>query len=304
MLTMDELNFHHLRYFWVVAREGSVTAAADRLGVGQPVISMQLKRLERQFRQRLFEKAGRGLKLSEFGQIVFDYAEDIFRLGRELCESAAENQPRNRVRRLAAGIADALPKLIVYKLLEPVYALPEPVQLRCEEDRPETLLAELAAGNLDLVLTDSSDILNPRVKLYRHPLGECGVTFFATARMAGKLRREFPASLDGAPMLLPTRESALRRALDAWFVQQRIDPEVRGEFADSALLKVFGQTGWGVFALPSAIEAEVLSQFDLQVVGREEKIRERYFVVTGERKLTHPAVVAIRDAARQELFGS
>jgi LysR family transcriptional regulator, transcriptional activator of nhaA len=304
MLTTQELNFHHLRYFWTVVREGSVTAAAERLGVGQPVVSVQLKRLERQLKKPLFEKVGRGLKLTEFGQLVYDYSEDIFRLAHELCGSVTENSPRNRSRRLTVGVANALPKLIVYKLLEPVYSLSEPVQLTCEEDRPEALLGELAKGNLDLVLTDSSDVLNPRIKVYRHELGECGVTFFAAASLARRLRNDFPASLHGTPMLLQTLDSSLRRALDAWFVQQKIQPDVRGEFADSALLKVFGKAGRGVFASPSAIDAEVMSQFDVQVVGRIDAIRERFYAITGERKLTHPAIVAIHNAARQELLRS
>lgn len=298
----DDLNFHHLRYFWLMAREGGVTAAAQAADVGQPVVSAQIRRLEEFFGHKLIEKDGRTVKLTEMGRVVYEYADDIFRLGGELLAAARDGGTATRPARVTVGVADVVPKLVVYKLLEPVYALPQPVQLVVVEDRPEKLLSELAAHALDLVVTDSPVVGGPRVKVYTHLLGECGVTVFAAAALADKLRRGFPRSLDRVPFLLPTTESSLRRSLDQWFAEVGVRPEVRGEFADSALLKVFGQAGRGAFALPSVVGDEVQEQYGVKAVGEVAAVRVRFHAITAERKLTHPAVLAIRDAARQELF--
>jgi LysR family transcriptional activator of nhaA len=298
----DDLNFHHLRYFWLMAREGGVTAAAQAADVGQPVVSAQIRRLEEFFGHKLIEKDGRTVKLTEMGRVVYEYADDIFRLGGELLAAARDGGTATRPARVTVGVADVVPKLVVYKLLEPVYALPQPVQLVVVEDRPEKLLSELAAHALDLVVTDSPVVGGPRVKVYTHLLGECGVTVFAAAALADKLRRGFPRSLDRVPFLLPTTESSLRRSLDQWFAEVGVRPEVRGEFADSALLKVFGQAGRGAFALPSVVGDEVQEQYGVKAVGEVTAVRVRFHAITAERKLTHPAVLAIRDAARQELF--
>jgi LysR family transcriptional activator of nhaA len=294
------LNFKHLKYLWLVGREGSVTAAAAACGVEQSAVSVQLKRLEHHLKQKLFVKDGRRLALTSAGRVAFDYADDIFRLGREL-EQAVRHGGTLEPARVAVGVTDVIPKLIAYRLLEPVYALPDPVRLVCVEDAPEKLLAALARGDVDVVLTESP-VAAPAGRVYQHLLGECGVTVFAAGPLAAQARRGFPKSLDGLPVLLPTGESSLRRSLDRWFAAVGVRPDVRGEFADSALLKEFGRAGRGVFVLPSAVEGEVVRQFEVQAVGRTDEVRVRFYAYTAERKVTHPAVLAIRDAARQELF--
>lgn len=298
----DDLNYHHLRYFWLVAREGSVTSAAAAADVGQPVVSAQLRRLERHLGVKLLEKSGRGVRLTEAGRVVFEYADDIFRLGRELVCAVRDGHAPGRPLRLTVGVADVVPKLVVCKLLEPVYTLPQPVRLVCEEDTTERLLVGLASHSLDLVITDSPPTGGTQVKVYSHLLGECGLTVFATDPLAAGLRNGFPKSLHRVPFLLPTPDATLRRLLDQWFSEVDVQPDVRGEFADSALLKVFGQAGRGAFALPSVVETDVLAQYGVKVVGRSDSVRVRFHAITAERKLTHPAVVAIRNAAREHLF--
>lgn len=295
----DGLNYKHLRYLWLVAREGTVRAAARASGVEASAVSTQLKELERHFRTKLFDKVGRRLTLTEAGRVAYTYADDIFRLGRELDSAIKSRGPG--LTRVAIGTADVLPKLLVYKLIEPVYHLPEPIRLVVAESEPAELFAELVQGNLDLVLTDTQEA-SQRLRVFHHLLGECGVTFFAAGTLATTARKDFPRSLDGLPVLLPTEQSSLRSSLDRWFATAGLRPDVRGEFDDSALMKEFGQAGRGVFALPTAVEREVTAQYRVRVVGRVDAIRERVYAVTVERKLTHPAVLTIRDAARHELF--
>ena len=302
MERLQDLNYHHLRYFWLVAREGSVTAAAKAADVGQPVVSTQLRRLEKHFQAKLFQKSGRGLKLTETGEMVLQYAEDIFRLGRELGQSVRSGETTARAARLTVGVTDVVPKLIVYKLLEPVFDLPNPVQLVVYEDHIEQLLSDLAMNNIDLLITESMLPVGNKLKVYQHILGECGVTFFASPKLARELSQNFPYSLNGAPILLPMETAALRRSLDTWFITTGITPRIVGEFVDSALLKVFGQAGRGVFALPNAVEKEVTSSYEVQIVGRVESVRERFFAVSGERKIKHPAIVKIQETAQQDVF--
>jgi LysR family transcriptional regulator, transcriptional activator of nhaA len=304
MERLHELNFHHLRYFWLVAREGSVTAAAKIADVGQPVVSTQLRRLEKHFRIKLFAKAGRGLKLTEAGELVYQYAEDIFRLGRELGHTMRNGDTNSRAARLTVGVTDVVPKLIVYKLLEPVFNLALPVQLVVYEDIMEQLLSDLALNNIDLLLSESMLPVGNKMKVYQHLLGECGVTFFAAPKIAAGLKDQFPKSLNSAPMLLPTETANLRRSLDQWFITTGIAPRIVGEFVDSALIKVFGQAGRGVFALPSAVEAEVTSSYNVEIIGRVETLRERYFAMSAERKIKHPAIVKIQETAQHHVFAS
>jgi LysR family transcriptional activator of nhaA len=302
---MEWLNYHHLLYFWVTAREGSVTRASEQLYLSQPTISAQIRALERSLGEKLFLKSGRNLVLSEIGRVVFRYAEEIFSLGRELTDTLKDrthNRSLGRPVRFQVGIADVVPKLVAYRILEPALRMTEPVHIICKEDKPERLLAELAVHEVDLVLTDAPMNSSVRVKAYNHLLGECGVTIFALPKQASAYKRKFPRSLDGAPFLLPTENTSLRRSLDQWFESQNIRPAVVGEFEDNALLKVFGQTGLGLFAAPSAIEAEIHEQYGVQVVGRIKTVRERFYAISVERKLKHPAVVAISETARQELF--
>jgi LysR family transcriptional activator of nhaA len=298
---MDWLNYHHLLYFWVVAREGSIARACDRLHLSQPTISKQIRQLERSVGERLFRRVGRGLVLTERGQLAFRYAEEIFSLGRELTD-VLRGAPSGAPLRLLVGIPDVLPKLVAYKLLEPALRLPEPVQLVCDEDKVDHLLGELAAHRLDIVLSDSPMGPTVNVRAYNHLLGECPISVFGTANLARTLRKGFPKSLDGAPFLLPTQRTMLRRSLEQWFDSLGIRPVVSGEFADSALLEVFGQAGVGVFPAPSVIENEICRQYRVRVIGRLDAVWERYYAISVERRLKHPAVKAISETARGTLF--
>jgi len=299
---MEWLNYHHLLYFWVVACHGSVTRAAAELRLAQPTVSTQLRTLEEVLGEKLFARTGRRLVLTDVGRLVFRYADEIFGLGRELLETV-KGRPTGQPMRLTVGIADAVPKLIAYRLLRPALTGAEPVRIICREDKPDRLLAQLAAHGLDLVLSDAPIGPTTKVRAFNHLLGECGVTFFATPALARTCRRGFPRSLGGAPMLLPTDNTALRRSLDDWFESEDIRPRVASEFEDSALLMAFGQAGMGLFPAPSAIERQVRTQYGVVVVGRLDAVCERFYAISGERRLKHPAVVAISEAARQRVFG-
>ena len=298
---MDWLNYHHLLYFWVVAREGSVAKACKQLRLAQPTISGQIRALEESLKTALFERSGRSLVLTPTGHTVYHYANEIFSLGREL-QDTLKNRPTGRAVRFVVGVADALPKLIVHRLLAPAMSLPEEVHVVCFDGEPDRLLAQLALHELDLVLSDVP--ANPRlgVRAFNHLLGECGVTFLATEELACKYRQGFPDSLRGAPFLMPSGNAALRRSLDQWFDAIGIRPRIRGEFADSALLKSFGKMGDGIFVVHSAVEVDVKRMYNVGVVGREDSLRERFFAVSIEKRLKHPAVLAISEAARSTLF--
>src|SRR5436190_21081707 len=298
---MDRLNYHHLLYFWTVAREGTVARAAKKLRLAQPTISGQIHTLEGALGERLFERAGRGLRLTEMGQVVLGYADEIFALGRELAENM-KGQPTGRPLQLAVGVADGMPKLVAYRLIEPALALPQPVRLMVHEQSTERLLAALALHELDVVLTDRVAPPGLSVRAFNHLLGDCGVTLFASREIASRCRRRFPRALDGVPFLMPGETSTLRRVLEQWFEKQKIRPRIVGEFADSALIKVFGQAGKGVFAAPSIIEESVRRQYGVTIVGRLDGARERFYAVSAERRLKHPAVIAITESARRELF--
>lgn len=300
---MDWLNYHHLLYFWTAAREGSIAAACRRLHLAQPTVSGQIKALERALKARLFERRGRSIALTETGRLVYRYADEIFSLGREL-EDAVAGRVTGGVLRFTVGVADTLSKLIVHRLLEPALHLPEKVQVTCIDGDPDRLLAQLTLHELDLVISDYP--ANPRLglRVFNHPLGDCGVTMFGTAALASRLRRGFPRSLDGAPLLMPAGNAALRRALDQWFDEIGIRPVIRGEFSDSGLLKAFGAHGDGVFVAPTVVEDDVLRMYGVEVVGREERLRERVYAISMEKRLAHPAVVAITQAARTSLAGS
>jgi len=300
--SMERLNYHHLLYFWMVAREGTVARAAAQLRLAQPTLSGQIRALETALGEKLFERAGRGLRLTEMGRVVLRYANEIFALGAELSESV-KGRPTGRPLRLAVGVADAMPKLVAYRLIEPALGLPQPVRLVVHEQSTEKLLAALALHELDVVLTDRVAPPGVSVRAFNHLLGDCGATLFAAPKLAAKYRRGFPRALDGAPFLLPGETSTLRRGLEQWFEKQRIRPRIVGEFDDSTLIKVFGQAGQGLFAAPSIIEASVRKQYGVAIVGRLDKVRERFYAVSAERRLKHPAVIAITESARRELFG-
>lgn len=299
---MQWLNYHHLLYFWVVAREGTIAAACKELNLAQPTISAQIRSLERSLGEKLFTRVGRNLALTETGRLVYRYADDIFTLGRDLLDTV-QGRPTGRPLRFNVGVADVLPKLVAYRLLEPALHLAEQVQLVCHEGSPPELLTRLAVYELDLVLSDSPIGPDVKVRAFNHLLGECGVSIFGSGKLAARYRRRFPKSLDGAPFIFPTANTALRRAMEHWFDGEDIRPSVLGEFEDSALLKVFGQAGVGLFAAPTVIETEVRRQYGVKVVGRLDSVRERFYAISVEKKVKHPAVLAIADEARQKLFG-
>jgi LysR family transcriptional activator of nhaA len=300
---MTWLNYHHLHYFWVVAREGSIARASGQLNLAQPTISGQLRALEEALGEKLFTRVGRNLVLTEVGRVVFRYADEIFTLGRELMDTL-QGHPTGRPLRLVVGVADVLPKLIAYRLLEPALHLAIPVHIICREGKLDRLLAELVVYELDVVLSDAPSGTLTRVRAFNHLLGECGVSIFGTAQFATQYRPGFPGSLRGAPFLLPTDNTMIRRALERWFEASDIRPHVIGEFEDSALLTVFGQTSLGIFAAPSVIETEVQQQYGVEIIGRLDEVRESFYAIAVERKLKHPAIVALSEAARQTLFGN
>ena len=298
---MSWLNYHHLLYFYTVAREGGVVRAAEVLRLAQPTVSTQLRTLERSLGARLFERRGRGLVLTDAGRLAYRYAEEIFALGREF-QDVLGGRPTGRPARLTVGITDAVPKLVAFRLLEAVRLMPDPPLITCLDDAPERLLSRLATHEIDLMIADTPPGPASAVRVYAHVLGECGVTVFGTPELAAGRRRRFPQSLDGAPFLLPTEQATLRRLLDQWFDQQNIRPQVQGQFADSALLKTFGQAGVGLFAAPTAIEAEIRRQYGVRVVGRIDDVRETFYAITAERKVKHPAVVRLTESAQKRLF--
>ena len=299
--SLGTLNFQHLLYFWTVAREGSIARATGVLHLTQPTISIQLKQLERALGVPLFTRRGRALALTDTGQLVFQYADDIFRTGRELTEALARGSMR-RPTRLLVGISDSLPKLTTARLLRPALEAVPGLQLTVRIDKTDRLAAELAVHTLDLVLSDAPVSPGLPVTLYTHLLGECGVTVFGTEALQARYRRRFPRSLTDAPFILPTTNTALRRSLDAWCIAEDVHPRVVCESEDVALLQVFGQAGLGLFAAPTVVETQIRSAYQVRVVGRLPEVRERFYAVTAERRLAHPAVVAITTAARTRLF--
>ncbi len=298
---MEWLNYHHLLYFWTVVREGGVSKAAAKLRLSQPTVSAQVKMLEGSLGERLLERQGRTLALTEAGRVVYRYADEIFTAGRELQETL-KGRSSGRAIQFTVGVANAVPKLIAYRLLRPAIEGPEAVQITCREDHPDQLVAQLAVHALDVVISDTPAPSHVRVKVYNHLLGESGTTFFAAGPLARRIRRRFPRSLNDTPTLLPTVNTALRRGLEQWFEAEDLHPPVAGEFEDSALLKAFGESGRAVFPAPTAIEREVCRHYRVAVVGRAPSVRERYYAISAERRLKHPGVLAITATARTELF--
>lgn len=300
---MDWVNYHHLRYFWVVAREGGLVQAGKVLRLSHPTLSAQIRALEAQLEEKLFVKVGRKLVLTESGQVVFRYADQIFSLGRDMLDTV-KGRSAGQLARLDVGVADVVPKLVVRRLLQPALELAEPVRIVCHERPYDHLLADLSLHALDLVLADAPLPPGSAVRAFNHLLGETGVSIVGSRALARTYRRGFPASLDGAPMLLPLENLTLRRSLNQWFQAHGIRPRIVAEFEDSALLKVFGADGLGVFAAPTAVEGEVLRQYRVEVIGRVDQVRERFYAISSERRLKNPAVVAICEAARDELFAA
>jgi LysR family transcriptional activator of nhaA len=298
---MEWLNYHHLLYFWTVAREGGLVPAGKVLHLSHPTLSAQIHALEERLGEPLFVKEGRKRRLTDVGQTVFRYADEIFTVGQELLE-AVKGSARGKPLRLDVGVADVVPKFIVRRLLQPALALPEAIHLFCHEDSHDKLLTRLASHELDLVLADAPVPPGSRVRAFSHLLGETSVSFLGSQELARVYRRGFPKSLNEAPMLLPLENLSLRRAIDQWFDQQSIKPRVIAEFEDSALLKVFGSDGVGIFPAPTAIEKEIIERYGVVRIGLAKEVRERFYAISGERRLKHPAVVAITETARGDLF--
>lgn len=298
---LEWINYHHLLYFWVVAREGGLVPAGKVLSLSHPTLSAQIHALEEQLGEKLFAKVGRKLALTEVGRVVFRYADEIFTLGREMLDTVRGRSTGQPIR-LVVGVVDAVPKLVVRQLLEPALSLPDPVRLVCYEDSYDKLLADLALHALDIVIADAPVPSGSNVRAYNHLLGETEVSIFGAKSLASKYKRRFPESLEGAPMLLPLESSPLRRSLNQWLHKSGVKPRVVAEFEDSALLKVFGADGIGMFPAPSAVAKAVCRQYGVQVIGRVPEVKERFYAVSVERRLKNPAVIAITNAARQEVF--
>ncbi len=296
------INYRHLHYFLVVAKSGSLSQAADKLHLTPQTLSGQIKLFESRLGANLFQRKGRRLELTEYGQLALSYAEEIFQIGAEL-EQAIANAASSRTRPFRVGIADAVPKAIAHLLLAPGLEADEQVKLVCVEDRLERLAADLAIHKLDMVLADRSLPSSMDIKGYSHPLGECGVAFLAIPSVAQSLAGEFPRCLDGAPLLIPGEGSALRATLLRWLEKKAVTPRIVGEFNDSALMSAFGQAGAGVFPAPLTVAQAMITQFGAVELGHTQEIRERFFAISVERRLTHPAVVAVSDAARRSLSG-
>ena len=301
---MDWLNYHHLLYFWVVAKEGGITQASKVLRLAHPTISGQIHRLEDVLGEKLFARKGRTLVLTDTGRVVFRYADEIFSLGQELVDTVKGRSTGQPIR-LVVGVSDVLAKSIVHRILEPAFRLEEKVRVVCRENRStEGFLGDLAVSSIDVILSDAPAPPSTPVKTFSHPLGECGTSLFAAPKLARRCKPGFPRSLDGLPMLLPRGDSAFRRALDEWFAARSIRPQVIAELDDLALASVFGEAGLGIFAAPDVIESEIRARYKVQLVGRVRALRQRFYAISGERKLRHPGVVAICEVARKHIFSS
>jgi len=296
-----DLNFRHLHYFWIVAKEGSVTRAAERLGLAVQTVSAQLASLEQSVGKSLFRPQGRRLVLTEAGQVALRYADQIFLLGEQLLEALADVD-LDKTLRLTVGISDSLPKLIASKLLESALTLPQPVRLICFEEQFDTLLGKLSVHKIDVMLTDRPVPPGSALRVFSHLLGEFEIGWFGLPVLADRYREGFPASLEGAPLLLPTRNNALRGRIDQWLNSHDLTPNIFGEFDDNALLNTFGQQGRGLFPAPTALAANVRQQLGAVPVGPIPQVREQIYALSNERKIQHPGIAAILNAMPPEVL--
>ncbi len=294
------INYKHLHYFWVVAKQGGIARASERLHLTPQTISGQISLLEDSIGEALFSKAGRGLELTATGRMVLSYADEIFSVGGEL-EAALRNLPPDRPMVFKVGIADVVPKTIAYRLLAPALSLPDPVRIICRENNLASLLAELALHRVDMVIADGPIPPGINVRGFNHVLGECGISFLAVPNLARPLRKDFPRSLNRAPLLIPSETNLVQAKLLNWFDSRRIYPRIVGEFDDSALMKVFGQAGAGIFIIPTPIATEVTKQYGVRIIGSTDEVREQYYAISVERRISHPAVSAVTEAAREWL---
>lgn len=299
---MNALNFKHLRYFWMVAKTGSIARAADQLHLTPQSISGQLSEFEEKLGVDLFRRTGRNRELTDTGRRILSYAEEIFAVGDELL-GALRDQKTKKTLSFRVGIADSLSKSIAYRLVEPALKLSEPVHLVCREGRMASLLAELAIHRLDMIMADRPMPANLNVRGYSHLLGESGLTVFGTQAQVNKRPGVFPSMLDNAPFLLPGEDAAIRPKLIQWFESMNLRPNIIGEFDDSALMKAFGQAGAGLFVAPTAIVDHVCEQYKVAVIGHIDPVVEQIYAITTERRLSHPAIVEISRMAREGVFG-
>ncbi len=307
------MNFKHLHYFWVTAKAGGVVRAGEQLHTTPQTLSAQIKLLEERLGRRLFRKVGRKLELTDDGRVALRYADEIFELGGEL--EAAMREPRSGgasgaagsggpLREFRVGVEDSVAKPVAYRLLEPALSLEDPVRMVCTEGQFPDLMAQLALHRMDLVIADEPLTSRLSVKAFNHKLGSSPLSFFAAPALASKLKGPFPKCLNGAPMLVPGGTSSVRPQFDAWLARERLHPRVVGEFADGALMKAFGRQGGGVFISPSVVESETAAQYGVRVIGRSDAMVEDFYAISVERRITHPAVVAITQAARGALFNA
>ncbi|BCO25806.1 transcriptional activator protein NhaR [Rhodoferax lithotrophicus] len=296
------MNFKHLYYFWVTAKSGGIMRAGEQLHTTPQTLSGQIKLLEDWLGRQLFRKSGRQLELTEHGRLALGYADQIFSLGQDL--ETALRQARGTQRRLdfRVGVADSVSKSVAYRLLEPAFSVGQPIKLLASEGKFDDLLAQLALHRLDLVIADEPMPARVSVKAFNHPLGRSAMSFFAASALQPRLQGTFPGCLSGVPMLVPGATASVRQQLEGWFAKHQISPVVVGEFDDAALMKAFGREGQGVFLAPTALEQETCDQFAVSVVGRTTELVESFYAVSVERRITHPCVLAITDAARGQLF--
>lgn len=299
---MATLNYKHLRYFWMVGKTGSIARAAEQLHLTPQSISGQLSEFEAALGVKLFRRSGRNLELTEAGRRILSYAEEIFVIGDELLD-ALHDQKARKMLPFRVGIADSVSKSVAYQLIAPALKLGEPVRLVCREGRLTSLLAELAVHRLDMIIADRPMPANLNVRGYSHLLGESGLSVFGTRSLAKELRGKFPAALDNAPFLFPGEDVAIRQELVQWLDANDLRPRIVGEFDDSALMKTFGEAGAGLFVAPTAIVNHVCKQHNVIEIGRIDAVVEHLYAITTERRLTHPAIVAISKVARQDVFG-
>ena len=293
---MTPINYNHLYYFYTVATEGSITKASAVLHLTPQTISGQITSFEALIGSDLFDRKGKKLFLSEMGQLIYSYAEEIFQLGDELKNVLKTQKPAHWLT-FTVGVTGVIPKVLAYQLLNPVLNMDEPVRLICKEGDQSSLLAELAINKLDLVLTDQALPMGSHIKAYNHRLTESGFTFFATSQLAATCRKNFPSSLSGQPFLLQGKNTAVRQRLSAWFEKHDITPNIVAEFDDTALMKSFGQESYGVFTAPTLIEKTIVSQYHVEIIGRTEEFKEHYYVISPERRLKHPAILEIVSVA-------
>ena len=297
------MNYKHLHYFMQVAKSGSVMRASEQLHLTPQTISGQIQILEEALGSALFAKSGRGLVLTETGRLALGYAEEIFALGAELEEAVREHPKQGRMLEFKVGVADAVPKSIAYRLIEPATQMPEPVRIVCREWKLDSLLAELALHRLDLVISDAPIPASISVRAFNHQLGTSEVSFFATPALLETIAGAFPRCLDGAPLLMPAEDSAVGRRLRAWFQARSLHPRIVGEFDDSALAKEFGRHGAGIFVGPTVLAAEIQQRFNVKTFGVATGVVDEFFAISVERRITHPCVLFITESAKNKLFG-